>query len=350
MKIALDATPLIEPTGGVRRYTTELAQALSGSFPEDEIWLLSDQRIDANLPELRNARLGLGPQSAFGRRWWLWGLGRELSRIGADVFHGVDFSVPYLPARPSVMTVHDLSPWRQETATAASRRVRRRAPLLIGLGAATIVITPTQAIRNEVIDSFRIHPDRVAAIHLAASDWFRPTKPPTSAPYFLYAGALEPRKNIGIVIEAWRELTRTQPVELWLAGRVRGGFKAPAEPGLHLIGAVEDKRLPELYSGAVACLYPSLYEGFGLPVLEAMQCGAMVIASRDRAITEVAANAASQADARDPRAWLEAMRAALDPEIRRSFQKRSLNRAAEFSWNRTARLTREVYEEARRRF
>jgi len=350
MKIALDATPLIEPTGGVRRYTTELAQALSAAFPEDEIWLISDQRIDSSLPELRNARVGLGPQSAFGRKWWLWGLGRELSRVDADIFHGVDFSVPYLPARPSVMTVHDLSPWRAESATAASERVRRRAPVLMGLGAATMVITPTQAIRKEVIDRFRIHPDRVVAIHLAAPDWFRPAAAPEGQPYFLYAGTIEPRKNIGVLIEAWRELSRTQPVELWLAGRVRDGFHAPSEPGLHLIGAVEDQRLPELYSGAVACLYPSLYEGFGLPVLEAMQCGAMVIASRDPAITEVAGDAASQADARDPKAWLEAMRAALDHEIRCSCQKRSLNRAAEFSWERTARLTREVYEEARRRF
>src|SRR5689334_21542794 len=141
MKIALDATPLIEPTGGVRRYTAELAQALSIAFPEDEIWLISDQQVDAYLPELRNAHLVLRPQSAIGRKWWLWGIGRELSRIGADVFHGVDFSVPYLPARPSVMTVHDLSPWREETASAASTRVRRRAPVLIGLGAATMVIT-----------------------------------------------------------------------------------------------------------------------------------------------------------------------------------------------------------------
>jgi glycosyltransferase involved in cell wall biosynthesis len=350
MKIALDATPLIEPTGGVRRYTVELAQALSASFPEDEIWLISDQRIDANLPELRNARLGLGPQSAFGRKWWLWGLGRELSRIDADVFHGVDFSVPYLPARPSVMTVHDLSPWREETAAAASERVRRRTPLLIGLGAATMVITPTHAVRHEVIDRFRIHPDRVVAIHLAAPDWFRPAALPKGAPYFLYAGTIERRKNIGVLIDAWRELSRTQPVELWLAGRIRDGFEIRAEPGLRLIGLVEDERLPELYSGAVACLYPSLYEGFGLPVLEAMQCGAMVIASRDPAITEVAANAARQADARDPGAWLGAMRAALDHEIRCSCQKQSINRAAQFSWERTARLTREVYEEARRRF
>jgi glycosyltransferase involved in cell wall biosynthesis len=213
-----------------------------------------------------------------------------------------------------------------------------------------MVITPTHAVRHEVIDRFRIHPDRVVAIHLAAPDWFRPAALPKGAPYFLYAGTIERRKNIGVLIDAWRELSRTQPVELWLAGRIRDGFEIRAEPGLRLIGLVEDERLPELYSGAVACLYPSLYEGFGLPVLEAMQCGAMVIASRDPAITEVAANAARQADARDPGAWLGAMRAALDHEIRCSCQKQSINRAAQFSWERTARLTREVYEEARRRF
>jgi glycosyltransferase involved in cell wall biosynthesis len=352
MRIALDATALTEPTGGVRRYTEELARALSACYPDDEIWLISDQLFDTDLFRLPNVRRGLGPQSAFARKWWLWGIRRELSRIGADVFHGVDFSVPYLPLRPSVMTVHDLSPWREETVGSTSHRVRRRAPVLIGLGAATMVITPTHAIRDEVIGRFRVHPDRVVAIPLAAAERFQPVPASSEAgPFFLYVGTIEPRKNIAVLIDAWRELRRTESIELWLAGRVRNGFEPPRDaPGLRMLGAVEDEMLPELYSRAVACIYPSIYEGFGLPVLEAMQCGAMVIASRDPAITEVAGGAAAQVDAGDIAGWVQAMRAALDPDTRCRWRRRSLERAAQFSWERTAHLTHDVYEEARRRF
>ncbi|HZT38868.1 MAG TPA: glycosyltransferase family 1 protein [Bryobacteraceae bacterium] len=352
MRIALDATPLTEPTGGVRRYTEELARALSACYPNDEIWLVSDQPFESDLLQLPNVRRGLGPQSPLARKWWLWGIRRELSRIGADVFHGVDFSVPYLPLRPSVMTVHDLSPWREESMGAASHRVRRRTPFLIGLGAATMVITPTRAIREEVIARFRVHPDRTAAVPLAAPERFKSVAAlPHGEPFFLYVGTIEPRKNIAVLIDAWRELRRREKVDLWLAGRVRNGFEAPRyEPGLRMLGAVEDEMLPQLYSRALAFVYPSAYEGFGLPVLEAMQCGAMVIASRDPAICEVAGGAAVQVDAGDAAGWAQAMRAALDEEARRRWRERSLERAAHFSWEQTARRTHEVYEEARRRF
>jgi glycosyltransferase involved in cell wall biosynthesis len=116
---------------------------------------------------------------------------------------------------------------------------------------------------------------------------------------------------------------------------------------MRIMGEVADEKLPQLYSGALAFVYPSLYEGFGLPVLEAMQCGACVIASR--AVAEAAGDAAVYADT--PQELARAMReAAARPEWRAELGARSLARAREFSWERTARLTHEVYEEARRRF
>jgi glycosyltransferase involved in cell wall biosynthesis len=352
MRIAIDATPLTAPTGGVRRYTEELVRALAACFPEDVLYLVSDQPFETALLSLPNVRRGSGPRSRLERKWWLWGLGRELARIGGEVFHGVDFSVPYLPLNASVMTLHDLSPWREVDAAATSERVRRRTPVLIGLQLTTMMITHTRAVRAAAIEHFRIHPDRIVSIPLAASDRFRPVAASESLPpYFLYVGTLEARKNISVIIDAWRELRRSANVELWLAGRAREGFPAPAgQDGLRVLGAVDDERLPELYSGALACVYPSTYEGFGLPVLEAMQCGSLVITSRDPAVCEVSGGAAVQVDANDGRGWVQAMASALEPAVRQEWSRRALARAAEFSWERTARLTHEIYEQARRRF
>ncbi len=133
-----------------------------------------------------------------------------------------------------------------------------------------------------------------------------------------------------------------------LAGRRRSDCpEIPQEPGLRLLGEVPDSELPALYSGAVAFLYPSLYEGFGLPVLEAMQCGACVIASG--AVAEAAGDAAAYADT--PQDLAAAMtQAIVDPDWRAERRARSLARSREFSWQRTARETHLVYEEARARF
>ena len=172
------------------------------------------------------------------------------------------------------------------------------------------------------------------------------TRPET--PYFLFLGALEPRKNLPALVEAWRGVRRRHKIDLLLAGRRRADYPPiPEEPGLRLLGEVPDEELSALHSGALAFVYPSLYEGFGLPVLEAMQCGACVIASR--AVEETGGPAAVYADSLEDltRAML---RAAEDPAWRADCQSRSLARAREFSWERTARLTRQVYEEARKRF
>lgn len=353
MRIALDATPLTASPGGIARYTCELSRALATCFPEDDYWLVSDQPF--RLPERApaNLRRGAAPVRLWQRRWWSAGLIAELARRRIEVFHGTDFAVPYLPVRPAVMTLHDLSPWRNRIRHPGSRRVRRRTPLLLRLGLATMIVTPTEAIRREAIARFRIPPERIVAVPLAAAPVFRPVPAePAPDPYFLYAGVIEPRKNLNIVVEAWRELRRSAPVILVLAGRRRADApEIRPEPGVELVGEVPDDRLAWLYSNALAFLYPSLYEGFGLPVLEAMACGAPVIISRDPALVEVAGDAALQLDAGDPRQWLAAMKLAFEnPEWRARQRSRSLERARGFSWSLTARLTRDVYVEAKRRF
>jgi len=244
--------------------------------------------------------------------------------------------------------LHDLSPWMDPRWHHGAKRVRRRTPLLLDR-IATMIITPGDTVRRQAIERFRLQPDRVVAIPEAPAPWLRRVDVPSQRErYFLFVGTLEPRKNLLMLVEAWREVRRRHTVDLILAGRKRAD--APAieeEPGLHLIGEVPDEKLAELYSGAVALVCPSLYEGFGLPVLEAMQCGTGVIASS--AVAEAGGDAAVYAD--DVESLTRAMcRAVEDPAWEAERSALSLARAREFSWERTARSTYAVYLEARRRF
>ncbi len=348
MRVAIEAASLSLTSGGLARYTSELALALARCFPQDEYFLVSDQPFRMPSPAPVNLKPGGGPRNSMERRWWLYGLGRELGRLGADLVHGPDFAVPYLLRRPSVLTLHDLSPWMDSRWHHAAQRVRRRTPVLLEFGLATMVITPGEKVRRAAIERFSLPPDRVVAVPEAAAHWFRPVETAPGVPYFLFVGTVEPRKNLDTLLQAWREVRRTHPVDLVLAGRRRADAPEIApEPGLRLAGEVADSELPALYSGALGFVYPSLYEGFGLPVLEAMQCGAPVVASR--AVEEAAGDAAIFADS--PEELTAAMAAlAANPDLAAAARERSLARAAEFSWERTARLTRQVYEEARARF
>jgi glycosyltransferase involved in cell wall biosynthesis len=332
---ALDATPLTTSSGGIRRYTEELTRALKEAFPEDQYHLISDQ---------------VQPVRGIDRKWWTIGVQRVMSRLNCELFHGVEFSVPYAPLRPSVLSLHDLSPWMNPEWHRGAGRVRRRTPYLIKLGIATMILTDTEAIRKEAIDFFGIEPSRIAAVHLAASAGFHRVEcAPDRRTYFVYVGVIEPRKNVIALVDAWRAVRARYDVDLVLAGRVReDGSNISPEPGLRILGEVPDNDLPALYSGAVACVYPSMYEGFGLPVLEAMQCGAPVIASLDPALMEVSQGAAIHVDASQLADAMEGLLS--NDEARRSRSRLSLNRAADFSWKRTAERTRDVYLEAIRRF
>ena len=348
MRIAIEAGSLALSSGGLARYTSELSLALARCYPEDEYFLISDQPFAMPAGAPSNLKPGGGPRNAAESRWWLWGLDRELARLRADVIHGPDFSVPYLCRLPSVMTLHDLSPWMKAEWHTGAQRVASRTPALLELGIATMVITPSASVRKDAMEKFRLRPERVVAIPEAAPSWLRPCPPAPGAPYFLYLGTLEPRKNLPALVEAWRLVRRRHAIDLVLAGRRREDCPPiPQEAGIRLLGEPADEDLAGLYSGAVAFVYPSLYEGFGLPVIEAMQCGACVIASH--AVAEAAGDAAAYADTVEDLA-AALMRAAEDAAWRSEHQARSLAHVAGFSWERTARATRRVYEEACNRF
>jgi glycosyltransferase involved in cell wall biosynthesis len=358
MRVAIEAASLAITSGGLPRYTSQLSLALARCFPSDEFYLTSDQPFTMPSGAPLNLNRGGGPRNTLERRWWLWGLARELGRLGADLVHGPDFAVPYLSSKPSVLTIHDLSPWMDPGWHHDASRVRRRTPLLLEMGVATMVITPSESVRKQAIERFRLRPERVAAIPEAAAPWMQPADAafdPSPTPhrnYFLFVGTLEPRKNIPALVEAWREVRRRHDVDLVLAGRRRADCpplpgEKDAEPGLLFLGEVPDERLPTLYSQSLAFIYPSLYEGFGLPVLEAMQCGACVIASH--AVAEAAGDAAIYADGAAE--LVRSMSELLEhPEVLPEWRARCLARAHGFTWERTARATYEVYLEARKRF
>jgi glycosyltransferase involved in cell wall biosynthesis len=244
------------------------------------------------------------------------------------------------------LTIADLSPWStgawvDDAWRARSARVRRRLPWLLRTGAARHIITLSEAIRAEIIRFFHLAPSRVTAIPLAAADHFRPQPAdPAVRPYFLYAGMWEPRKNVDAVMAAWSAIRASFDVDLVVAGPRREEMPLPpGRPGLALRGEVSEEELAKLYAGAIALVYPSHYEGFGLPVLEAMQCGTPVIVSRDPALIETAGDAGLITDD-----ICEAMRTILNhPHLRGELRAKSLTRAASFSWTRTARSTHQIY-------
>ncbi|MEI9811971.1 MAG: glycosyltransferase [Acidobacteriota bacterium] len=167
------------------------------TYPEDQYWFLSDQTFAMPVDRPRNLHAGSRPGSAIDRRWWLWGLQREMDRRGAVLFHGTDFSVPYVPmGRPNVMTIHDMSPWMDTDWNHASTRVRWRTPQLLRLGLVKRIITPSEAVRRSAIAQFELDPEIVVAVPLAAREMFRPVPvEPADVRYFLYVGTIEARKT-----------------------------------------------------------------------------------------------------------------------------------------------------------
>ncbi|HEX8149237.1 MAG TPA: glycosyltransferase family 1 protein [Pyrinomonadaceae bacterium] len=375
MLIGLDAIPLTEPRAGVGHYTYELARALASAAPGDEFELVYPSSypavdLEGRLPpNLKGARVRVG---AVGRRWWSAGLPRYAARRGYGLFHGTNYEVPLWGGAVRVLTVHDLS-LLSHPETHERRRVwraRRRLPLMAL--AADAVVTPTEAVRREVCARLRVAPAKVFAVHEAARECFRPMGAGEASgvlrglgvgggEFLLAVGTIEPRKNLATLVRAFEEVLRERPASSlrlvvaggrgWLSGPLFESIeKSPARGRVVLAGYVSDEELRALYAACAAFVYPSLYEGFGLPPLEAMSCGAPVVAGWTPAVAEVSGGAARLFDPRDhgqlARALLELLD---DPAARRALSEAGLRRAAQFSWHRTARATLDVYAEAVKR-
>ncbi|HZB46404.1 MAG TPA: glycosyltransferase family 1 protein [Pyrinomonadaceae bacterium] len=400
MLIGLDAIPLTEPLAGVGHYTSELARALARSSAADEFELAYPSTyppldlfvVDKVKPpsNLKAARVNVG---AAGRHWWSLGLPRYVSRRGIQLFHGTNYDVPLWRRCATVLTVHDLSLFTRPETHEARRvwRARRRLPLMART--ATLVITPTEAVRREVCERLGVRAEKVCAVHEAARGIFRPLAFAATADtrrrlgagedFLLAVGTIEPRKNLRALVRAFESIVRettaatttatTQAtatneatMKATLGGLrlvVAGGkgwlsdplfdevARSPVKDRIVFTGYVTDEDLRALYSSCRLFAYPSLYEGFGLPVLEAMQCGAPVLTSRTPALSEVAGAAALLVNPDSPEEIARGIVELLGSEAeRRRLSGAGLERAAEFSWERAARQTLEVYAEASKRF
>ncbi len=348
-------------SGGIGTYVHGLLQGLGSLGP--------DERPDIELLASRPSGGRHGPDPLAGLGYPLhssrlpgplltrgWDHGVLRAPPGFDVVHAVSLATLEPGRAALVVTVHDLLWRRVPTAYPTRGRLWHEAALRRALARAQAFIVPADVVADDLCRA-GARRDAVTVIPMGSDHLPPPDRAAAGAllarlgivgPFLLSVGTLEPRKNLETLVEAWRVVRRGLAVDLVLAGRRRadGPLFAP-EPGLRLAGEVPDSELARLYTGAVALGYPSHYEGFGLPVVEAMQCGAPVIASR--AVTEAAGDAAVYADT--PQELARAMSEAVArPEWRAEMGARSLERAREFSWERTASLTHEVYEEARRRF
>jgi glycosyltransferase involved in cell wall biosynthesis len=267
-----------------------------------------------------------------------------------DLIHGTNFVLPALGGTPGVVTIHDLSFLRSDVFP-GGKRLTDLVPWSIDRAA--LVLTPTAAVGDEVRDHFRLSGDRLRVTPEGVAGIFFGATPLGEAalaslgvtrPFAVAVGTIEPRKNLDRLLSAWAE-ARLDGWTLVIAGPEGWGPQLPETPGVVAAGWVADESLPGLLAAAEIFCYPSLYEGFGLPPLEAMAAGTPALVGRYPAADEVLKDACLLVDPTDVEAIAGGLtRLATDAILRRRFAASGKARAAAFTWERTAQATLEAYE------
>jgi len=368
LHIAIDAHSVGAKLGGNETYATNLIEALAeiDQFNRYTLYVTKREAIERfahrwpnftvkqTLPHTPLVRIPLT-------------LARELRRHPVDVLH-VQYTAPPLAPCPVVTTIHDLAfehlpetfnrrSWMQLRFTV--RRTARRAAQ---------IITVSEYSRQDISKTYKIEPDRILVTPEAAPAGFSPVTNETELrkvrktygierDYILSLCSIQPRKNLVRLIEAYSLLRQSRPeVKLpqlvlagkrgWLDGETFNAARQSAgSSDILFTGYVADEDLPALYSGAICFVYPSYFEGFGLPILEAMQCGAAVVAGNRTSIPELVADAGLLFDPFDTQALVEALKRILDDaDYRAGLRAKGLLRSGEFSWKVTAQLTLKAYE------
>jgi len=359
-RIGFDGRALASPAAGMRRYTHELFAALALLDPTLTV-------VAVGAPD--GWAIPAGVERAPGAKtlptnagWMLTGLPRAAHRARLDIFHAPSYTAPVGGPRPLVVTIHDVSYERHPEWYPYKRDPLRRALYRRSARSADRIITDSQFSKQEIVEAYGINPAGIDVIPLAAAAAFRPGPPlplPSGWPsqYLLHVGDLHPRRNLPMVARAVAALRARnagrRDLALVLAGVDRGSGEglqqisdsaAGDTPLVMFAGATPGPTLIALYRSAAALVCPSRYEGFGLPLLEAMACGTPVIAARTSSIPEVVGDAAVLLDPDDEPAWVDAIQRILDDESHAAqLRGKGLSRAAEFSWRRTAEQTARVY-------
>jgi alpha-1,3-rhamnosyl/mannosyltransferase len=379
MRVVINGLAALKPKTGVGHHVANLAVALTASGPGDEYTLYPGSRIGGLVRRLNRppaAATTSTRRSGSGLLSRAIGFAKSAAKVASrhhfaaytrtfqfDLYHEPNF-VPFPSALPTVVTVHDLSVIRYPEWHPADRvRVHERR-FHDGLRQASHVIVVSQAVRREMMTDFGIPADRVTAIPNGVGPMFRP-RPAADVDavrarlglprqYFLCVGTIEPRKNIGTVMRAFADLPADLRESCPLALVGPWGWKAEADRefyervgrsrGVRHLGYVADADLPALYAGATGLLYPSHYEGFGIPPLEMLACGGVVLASTADAIREVCGSHADFLDPNDLPGWRAAMlRLATDADYRSELSRGGVAHAATYTWERVAAETAAVY-------
>jgi len=324
MNVAIDASPLLQTRAGTARYLKALLRELR-------------RRADLEVETVSFGRADRLSTLARDALWYPFVLGRAR---GADVLHCPTYRGPLRSALPLVVTVHDLAVFRHPEAF--NRWTRMYSPRVVPrvLGAARRIIVVSEFTRRELVELLRVPDERIRVVPNGVDDEFTPNGPAADGEYVLAVGTLEPRKNLPRLVEA----ARRNQLELRVVGARGWGNVEVGGNGVRWLGELTDAELARQYRGALCVAYPSLYEGFGIPVLEAMACGTPVVTSRATAMEEVADGAAVLVDPNDPAELAAGIERAAAQ--RAELVSRGLERARAFRWDAIADATVGVYREA----
>jgi glycosyltransferase involved in cell wall biosynthesis len=365
MRIGIDAGPLAVPFGGIRRYTERLIRALARVDDRNEYVLYAPAECAGRSKPAPHVEWEASVLPARIKSWM------DLVHLpGAeatlDLFHGTNYTAPLLARLPTVLTVHDLTVHLFPESHPRRRRLRHRLLPALCRRAARI-IADSYCTKSDLVGHYGIPAEKVDVVYLAAGEEFRPigcmetlerVRERYALPeaFVLFVGSVEPRKNLPQLVRAMATLIR-EGVEqrLVIAGHGQRGYlqevrQVVRREGLELgrdvllSGAVPDEDLPALYSLADLFVYPSLYEGFGLPPLEAMACGAPVLLPDHSSFRELYRECSLMLDLDRPDVLVDAMRRLLwDHALRDELVERGLKHAKSRSWEDTALETVEVY-------
>jgi glycosyltransferase involved in cell wall biosynthesis len=372
MRIAIDGMPLASKKTGIGHYTFELAKSLASIAPSDDFTVITPIPLEPSVADdfervpLVNLHVCCLAPRLLNRRWWSVGLPLYLRRSSFDLFHGTNYDIPLWGHVPTVLTIHDLSLLLQREVHEQHlvRRARRRLPLMAR--AASTIVTPTQSVKREVCDHLRIDPDKIVVTPEAPRRIFERIDINKTGEvrkrlgikdnFILFVGTIEPRKNLLRLVQAFEHIVRTTSLrpQLVIAGK-KGWLgdevfayvtKSNLNDRVSFTGYLHDEDLCALYSSCSLFVYPSLYEGFGLPPLEAMACGAPVVTSKIPAIEEVVNGAARLIDPNSVEELATCLQQLLiDEEARRQLCVKAVERVRNFTWERTAKCTLQAYRD-----